>query len=314
MRQKQNAFTLVELLVVVSIIALLIAILLPALKHVRYNAKLSECTSRLRQIGAIQLAYAVDNDSFFPEAGGYRYGSNTDGVGGPETGGWPDAANSHGARIRGWELTGSIGDGWTGAVNKPINKRGYDLRQTYYDYMQNDEDMEATLHCPFIHKGLKDYYGALSKEDKTSSYMMYTTNNYRTKHFYYEDVGAYERLGDTWSPFQKPDEDFTILASDFAFGNFAPHGQKDENGDPYRGALTAHPATNGSIYEHASQLNDAPGYVVDETQDAPTNYADADGSVQMFKINGGSYKKTDEWVVNDRGNHRTAMMPKALVR
>ena len=308
MRQKNQAFTLVELLVVVSIIALLLAILLPALKHVRYNAKLSECTSRLRQIGAIQLAYAVDNDSFFPEAGGYRYGSKTDGSGDAETGGWFQAGPEHGARVRGWELQGSVGNGFG------TSKRQFDLRQTYYDYMQNDEDMEATLHCPFIHRGLKDYYGALSKEDKTSSYMMYTTNNYRSKHFYYEDVGGYERLGDTWSPEGDHDADFTILASDFAFGNFAPHGQKDENGDPYKGALTAHPATNGSIYEHSSQLNDAPGYVVDETQDAPSNFADADGSVQMFKINAKSYLKPDEWVMNRHHRGKDAIMPRALAR
>src|SRR5690349_13517115 len=60
------AFTLVELLVVIGIIALLISMLLPALSKARENAKLVACSSQLRQIVVAARAYAVDNRDALP--------------------------------------------------------------------------------------------------------------------------------------------------------------------------------------------------------------------------------------------------------
>ncbi|MFN3166816.1 MAG: type II secretion system protein [Phycisphaeraceae bacterium] len=61
---RARAFTLVELLVVISIIALLIALLLPALGAMQTSARQAMCASNLGQMGVANTAYAADNDMY----------------------------------------------------------------------------------------------------------------------------------------------------------------------------------------------------------------------------------------------------------
>ena len=61
-----RGFTLIELLVVIAAIALLMAILVPALSRARKQAQAMVCQSRLRQWGTILALYAQDNEGRFP--------------------------------------------------------------------------------------------------------------------------------------------------------------------------------------------------------------------------------------------------------
>jgi prepilin-type N-terminal cleavage/methylation domain-containing protein len=70
---RSRAFSLVELLVVIGIIAILIAILLPSLSKAREAANRSVCLSNLRQVHATFLMYALENKDQVPL--GYRSGS-----------------------------------------------------------------------------------------------------------------------------------------------------------------------------------------------------------------------------------------------
>jgi prepilin-type N-terminal cleavage/methylation domain-containing protein/prepilin-type processing-associated H-X9-DG protein len=93
----RRAFTLVELLVVIGIIALLISILLPALNRAREQANLIACSSNLRQIGTLVQLYAAENHGYFPygwaqmKGGSENLGNFSHGWWDTPCWGWPDS-------------------------------------------------------------------------------------------------------------------------------------------------------------------------------------------------------------------------------
>ncbi len=64
MNKRHNAFTLVEILVVLAIIGILAALLFPAFGRARESARQTNCASNLQQIGVAVLQYRKDEGRY----------------------------------------------------------------------------------------------------------------------------------------------------------------------------------------------------------------------------------------------------------
>ncbi len=132
-------FTLIELLVVIGIIAILAAMLMPALGKAREKARQAECVNNVKQLNTAFMMYMSDNKGFFP--------FYTDG-------GW-------GARAEG---------GWVYYEGFPVPTSGnFDVKRgTLYSYVGN----VRVYMCPNDHTGSFCSYGANSDTQGASISMI----------------------------------------------------------------------------------------------------------------------------------------------
>jgi len=132
---KQKAFTLIELLVVIAIVAVLMAILFPALNRAREQGRRAVCLSNLKQLALTWIMYADENDDRIVngEAAGGGNGLATT----P-----PLSNNRHGGEK--WWVGGDCGDFWMGE-HLPMETQLNAIRNgALFPYCKN----EKLYRCP----------------------------------------------------------------------------------------------------------------------------------------------------------------------
>jgi prepilin-type N-terminal cleavage/methylation domain-containing protein/prepilin-type processing-associated H-X9-DG protein len=135
---QREAFTLVELLVVIGIIAILIAILLPTLTRARASANAVKCAANMQQMGQGIHVYVAQSRGKMPLAWERRWSS-------------PPLVNGVG-QGRGWTVFGlllSVSKIPMTAFRGPADARGYTLTEAQFYMPFNSEINDMVANYPF---------------------------------------------------------------------------------------------------------------------------------------------------------------------
>ncbi|HEX3857335.1 MAG TPA: prepilin-type N-terminal cleavage/methylation domain-containing protein [Verrucomicrobiae bacterium] len=125
MKPTRQGFTLIELLVVIAIIAILAAMLLPALARAKGGAQKTVCMNKLRQWGLAQMMYYQDNNDYIPE--------ETATTGGSSLNNWNDAFNPVNSAV------------WYNALPSIINQKS---ASAYFHDRADFYDDKSLFNCP----------------------------------------------------------------------------------------------------------------------------------------------------------------------
>lgn len=274
MKLKLKRFTLIELLVVIAIIAILAALLLPALQKAKYEAKFVVCKAKLREIAHAWTTYGTSNDGYYPDYGDHSQVGIID---------W-----RHLSRVRAQQ--------WAKSDN--TNGQAGDLRPLMKTYFGNADLDEATL-CPLASPMWQngEALGSSLKLEKKNADGTYSCSNYPyksdgpvTSYVIYAQGNPQvynlstsvqmRRLGDSFLPstYNTQNLEFRILISDCvgwagAYSNRSLYGP-----------VSSHPSRIGNSKEPGPDYNDWFWLDWNTPQYTPVtgNFAMADCSVKGY--------------------------------
>jgi prepilin-type N-terminal cleavage/methylation domain-containing protein/prepilin-type processing-associated H-X9-DG protein len=152
LRRLSHAFTLVELLIVIAVVAVLISILLPAIANVRASARATQCGNNLRQIGLACQMYLNSWPDRLPN-NSYTIGENPLFINPAPPTGTPGAAY---AQDRGYQSTCNLE--WFDVVAETLGWTGHRTVASRYGAGEQDFFRLQTqfLWCPNVDQSIED--------------------------------------------------------------------------------------------------------------------------------------------------------------